>query len=167
MFHPTETALGRLSLKVVFVVLLGVALNYWGIASNAFVVQMNNGAMPVLLNDDGLLVTMITEDHEMTRHIARDGNFMLLADRFRIEFPSIKDRIPGGMLGNAIHWWANYLLYPIEYGVYFVSIGDLMRWLGSALFLVATPVLVLLIPFQAYASRRAQIPKKEIQIIQI
>ena len=88
------------------------------------------------------------------RAYVEDGKLLFLSDRIRIHFTSIEDSIPSGFAGKALRWWIKHLNFPAEGGLNIVSIGDLMRWAGTLLFLPLLPILVFLIPFRARANVR-------------
>ena len=131
-------------------VMFGFSLNFWGINANGIVTIANNQTMPVVSEKFDLIMPQSGTE----RAYLEDGRLLLLADRFRIDFPQIEDHIPSGPFGRALHWWITHLNYPAEGGLNIVSIGDVMRWVGTILFLPLLPLLVILIPFRARANMR-------------
>lgn len=142
-------------LTITLIVIIGLGAYYWGIAFNALIVTLNDGTMPVISERPGIIVN----DSGVLRQFAdNDSKLLFLADRFRIDFPAIETRIPKGVAGDAFRFWATYTDYPVEGGVNIVSIGDMLHWGGSALFLFGLPLLFCRIPFHA----RKRITKRHI-----
>jgi hypothetical protein len=131
-------------------VVIGIAMHFWGVALNAAVMLANGGSMPVI----GLTaMDLVMNDDGLKRRAVFDGNakYPLLADRLRIDLPDIA--VTGKAPGKIVSKWAELLDYPLEAGEYIASIGDILRWLGSALFLVMLPVLIVRIPFRLRQDR--------------
>lgn len=147
LLHSRETSsiFGKLKLVLTYVVLLGITLNFWGITLNAVVVMANNNIMPVISEHEDVIVGNVGTE----RQFITDGKLMFLSDRHRIVFPEIEDVIPTKGIGKPIRWWAKQLDYPIEGGISIVSVGDLMRWSGTILFLSLISLLILSIPNHA------------------
>lgn len=151
MLHPVKTFGERVSLAITIIGILGITLNFWGIVFNGIVVIANDDVMPVMTE-----ASNVSPDQPGTKRQAMtEGNLMLLSDRFLIDFPSIDEQIPNGYPGKATRWWAKYTLYPTDGGKYFVSIGDVMRWTGTILFLLLVPLVITLIPFQISSALRS------------
>ena len=134
----------RTDLMVTLVLILGLALNAWGIVFNGAVVITNNDTMPVVTERPIVLL----ENSGVPRTLISEGNLLLLADRIRINFPDIRTSVPGGYLGKSVRWWSKWLDYPLEGGLNMVSIGDLMRWSGTAVFLLLIPVILVRITWR-------------------
>ncbi len=131
-------------------VMFGFSLNFWGINANGIVTLANDQTMPVISDKlDVILPQAGTE-----RAYLPQGELLFLADRIRIHFVAIEDRIPNGIVGKAARWWITHLDFPAEGGLNIVSIGDIMRWVGTLLFLPLLPFLVILIPFRARSNMR-------------
>ncbi|OGZ19359.1 MAG: hypothetical protein A2494_02555 [Candidatus Lloydbacteria bacterium RIFOXYC12_FULL_46_25] len=130
---------GKLDLTITLFLILGLALNSWGIVFNAVTVMANDDTMPVITTKHVVLL----ENEGVPRILTNKGNLLLLADRIEIDFPDIERHIPRGHTGKAVRWWGKWLNYPFEGGKNFVSCGDLMRWSGSALFLIMIPLIIL------------------------
>lgn len=146
----------RVDLSVTALLLCGICLHYWGIVANMIVIAANNNAMPVIVEPG----EMIVPDQGVFMDTTRSGNLLLLSDWVRIDFPHIEDTIPEGKIGEAFTWWAIHLRYPLAGGVYMVSIGDMMRWLGSLILICITPVVVLLIARRTYLILSAAVRHK-------
>ena len=121
-------------------VILGLALNAWGIVSNGVVVMANGGTMPVVVGETSEhILHIIAENMGGYQHsVTSQGQLLFLADIFRINFHDVTPYVPNGIFGRAVMWWSKWLDFPIDGGLNFVSIGDLMRWIGSANFLLGT-----------------------------
>ncbi len=142
MHFPTKFG-ERLDWLLAGLMLLGLGLFFVGTSLNMLVSMANGGSMPVVDETDILVVT-----DGRPRHYAEDGsaNLLFLADRIVIDFPEIT--LPKGKTGEWIGVAVHLVDYPIEGGTQRVSIGDLMRWIGAALFLVMIPFLLVRIPFR-------------------
>ena len=150
VFQAVKSRGEKFLLGLTLFVLFGFSLNFWGINANGLVVLSNDNIMPVVTDHKA----MIIPGEGTPRLFVPDGNFLLLADRIPINFPSIEDRVPSGFVGKIFHWWSKHLDFPSEGGLNLVSIGDLMRWVGTILFLPLLPILVILIPIRARANMR-------------
>lgn len=131
----------HIDLVVTLLLILGLALNAWGIVLNATVTIVNNDTMPVITET----YIVLLENRGTPRLILSEGNLLLLADRIRIDFPDIQKSIPGEPLSSVVHWWSKWLCYPLEGGLYMVSIGDCMRWSGTIIFLLMIPLILVAI----------------------
>ena len=131
-------------------VMFGFSLNFWGIDANGIVTLANNNTMQVISDKFDLFIPQAGTE----RAYVEDGKLLFLSDRIRIHFTDIQDHIPSGFAGKAARWWIKHLDFPSEGGLNIVSIGDLMRWVGTLLFLPLLPLLVVLIPFRARANIR-------------
>lgn len=132
---------GFVDTALTLLVVIGLALNAWGIVMNGVVIEANNGVMPVIVEIPGIIIT----NTGTPREFVDDGKLLLLADRVRIDFPDWEDKIPHGAAGSTIRWWGKWLAYPFEGGVNIVSIGDLSRWTGTILFLLGNALLIPLV----------------------
>ncbi len=142
-----RTKWGFVDTALTLLVVIGLALNAWGVVMNGIVVEVNDGVMPVIVDIPGI----ITTNAGTPRQFVDDGKLLILADRVRIDFPNWEDEIPRGAIGSAIRWWGKWLDYPFEGGVNIVSIGDLCRWLGTVLFLLSNALLIPLILRRIYS----------------
>ncbi|GEM_PF-5096899 len=134
-----QTRWGYIDTAMVLLVLIGLALNAWGIVMNGVVVIVNNDVMPVITDKPIIILT----DYGTPRKFVPDGKLLMLADRIIFDFPVWNGYVPDGISGKIIHWWGKYLDYPLEGGLNIVSIGDICRWIGSILFLLVTPIIIL------------------------
>ena len=141
MLSRERTTMGLVDMTLTLLVIIGLALNAWGIVMNGAVVEANNGVMPVIVEIPGI----ITTNTGTPREFVDDGKLLLLADRVRIDFPDWEGKIPHGAAGSAIRWWGKWLDYPFEGGVNIVSVGDLSRWTGTILFLLGNALLIPLV----------------------
>lgn len=125
--------------------ILGIALFFVGTSLNMLVLFANGGSMPVVSKADFIVVT-----DGRPRHHADVGsaNLLFLADHIVIDFPEIP--LPKGKTGEWIGEAVHLVDYPIEGGLNIVSVGDLMRWGGVALFLLMIPLLLVRIPFRLW-----------------
>ena len=141
--RSTKSFWGRFDRLLVFCMILGIGMSYWGISLNGMVIAANNGSMPITSEPDVLVNT-----DGVARHYAKEGSaeLLILADRTRIYFEEIKTR--EGWLWGRFNEWARWVKYPIEGGLNMVSIGDILHWAGSALYLLIIPLLCLRIPFR-------------------
>lgn len=132
----------RLDYVIILLMLIGFSFNYLGTSLNHFAVIQNNGEMPVISNE------MIVDDVGPIKHklVEYDARVPWLVDRFEIKFSIVK--LPDSYASNAINWWGRWANYPIEGGLNVVSIGDIFKWFGSALFLLFLIPLIIRIPFQ-------------------
>lgn len=133
-----HTMWGLVDTILTLLVVVGLALNAWGIVMNAVVVEANDGVMPVIFDQPAL----ITTDYGTPRRFVHDGKLLFLADTIAINFPNLEKYIPEGRSGNPITWWGKWLDYPFEGGLNLVSIGDISRWVGSLLFLTGNMLLI-------------------------
>jgi hypothetical protein len=139
----------KLLITILYLILIGVSLNYWGTVANAVVLFENGGIMPIVTGGEKNYILL---NDGSRREFMEEGKLLFLADRFLIDFPVWENSIPDGMAGKAIQTWITYLDYPIEGGTNIVSAGDIMRWAGSALFLLLLPLLIFAIPLAVIAS---------------
>ncbi len=149
-FQPVKSRGEKFMLGFALFVMFGFSLNFWGINANGIVTLANNQTMPVVNDKFDLIMPQAGTE----RAYVEDGKLLFLADRIRIHFSAIEDQIPSGVAGKAARWWIKHLDYPAEGGLNIVSVGDLMRWVGTLLFLPLLPLLVILIPFRARANVR-------------
>ena len=109
-----------------------ISLNYFGHVFNVIAITHNGGQMPVI-NRQSLQGGMNNMDLVIKHNQNPNVNIPWLVDRFEINFPII-NVAEDTALGTAFHYWESKTNYPIEGGINIVSIGDLMRWVGTALF---------------------------------
>lgn len=138
----TESVVDRL---LAITMLLGLALYFWGTALNMTVVIANNGSMHVVEEVEG---SAILDYDEKARHIAdaSSAKLILLGDLFQVDLPDM--RVQSNLFQQVIDTWGELLNYPPKGGMNLVSIGDIMRWTSSALFLFMLPFLFVRIPFR-------------------
>lgn len=136
-------------------VVIGLALNAWGVVMNAVVVEANDGVMPVVLDEPEIII----QSEGTPRLFVPGGKLLVLADRIRIDFPNWEKHIPSGVVGAPIVWWGKWLGYPLEGGLYIVSIGDACRWLGSLMFLLGNAILIPLVLWRLKKNARVQLAR--------
>lgn len=141
--RPINKVLGSAIIFVIVVILSGVILEQWGIVANGAVIVANDGKMPVVPQRN-----MTLDDNPGFARKLSDGseNLLFLSDIFLVRFPEIETAIRRSPVAKPIAWWVEKLYFPWEGGLNSISIGDIMRWLGSAAFLLFLPLLVILIP---------------------
>lgn len=162
-----RTRWGKLDLLVTMLFVIGLALNAWGVVANGLVCEMNGGVMPVFMTDSPLAV--LAEEDRHNHRIVDEGQMIPASDRLgqeirlaalsdwiKIDFPDLTASVPKDHLGKMVRWWAKWLDYPLEGGVNMVSIGDLMRWSGTACFLL---LFVLLIPLIVRRIASGDVPR--------
>ncbi len=140
-----DTAENKLDWLSATLMLLGVSMYFWGTAMNMVVVVANNGSMPII---EVVASSVISDHDEKARHVttSEHSKFVLLGDRIQVDFPDVHVMWEP-FLGIADKW-AELTDYPPDGGTNMVSVGDLTRWIGSALFLFMIPILLVRIPFR-------------------
>lgn len=135
----------RLDLSLALAMMNAIALFFWGTAFNAAVVIANGGSMPV--THDDIIINIVSSDGR-ARHSARENEARLtyLTDRLTIRFPAVT--IPDNSAGDVLHTVAKLVDYPVEGGLNIVSVGDLLRWMGTGLGLIMLPLLLIRILFR-------------------
>ena len=123
-------------------VLIGLILYFWGIVFNQTALLLNDNKMPVVVQGD----RKISSDREIHKIADETVIGYFLIDWIPVRFTEIK-KPKNLILNNVYHVYARYLNYPVEGGLNMVSIGDLMIWIGSTLFLLFLTPLILIIPF--------------------
>lgn len=134
-----ESTWARADIFITLLLILGLTLNAWGIVFNATVVMANKDTMPVITEQPIFLL----KNNGVPRVLTNEGNLLLLADRIKINFPDMRKHVPSGPMGIAVRWWSKWLDYPLEGGLNMVSVGDLMRWSGSIIFLLMIPIIII------------------------
>lgn len=129
---------------LMMVFLLGVVLHFWGSTLNAVVLVANNGSMPVW--EIGPLEEIPNGEvrwHDATK---RESKLALLNDRIHIDLHDV--RIQWKPFRITVETWAKFFNCPLKQGRYMASVGDLMFWAGSVLFLLMLPPILVRIPFR-------------------
>lgn len=134
-----------------FIVIFGVALSILGVICNNIALVLNDGKMPVDIETIHFLESI--ERHKVKDNTVR-GEFFI--DRFTIRFPKIEKT--NNVIGNFIQEkvYGTYLNYPVEGGLNVVSIGDIMIWIGTSLFLLFLLPLIVIIPFTYFETKNEQ-----------
>ncbi len=123
-------------------VLFGLILYFWGIVFNQTALLLNDNKMPVVVQGD----RKISSDREIHKIADETVVGYFLIDWIPVRFTEIK-KPENLILNNVYHVYERYLNYPVEGGLNMVSVGDLMIWIGSTLFLLFLVPLILIIPF--------------------
>ncbi len=131
------------------IVIFGIAVMFWGFAFNQLALVLNDGKMPVVITERYHISS--DERHKVIDATTR-GIFFI--DWIPIHFNEIKE--PNNTALKLIYKnvYGKFLNYPIEGGMNYVSIGDLMIWFGASVFLLFLGPLILMIPFTWYETRR-------------
>jgi hypothetical protein len=133
---------------LIILILLGIFIYCLGTFSNYLVITTNNGKFPAVIYENELLEKTIIHQIKNDNH-----NLIFLSDIFRIHFPIINE--PDDFYLKSIFlWYKKNLDYPFEGGLNIVSIGDILRWIGSALFLFLLGPLIIRIPFRYIEDRK-------------
>jgi hypothetical protein len=130
----------KLNYIITFIFVFGLLLHFWGIVFNQAAVILNDGKMPVAIFyvDESL-------DDKVIKHKSTDEttNVKFLTDWIQIRFPEIKR--PDNQLKYVYDFYGVILNYPVEGGLNMVSIGDIMRWVGTTVFLLFLLPLIIMI----------------------
>ena len=127
---------------IVITALFGLSMHFWGSAMNALVIVANNGSMPVW----PMPLTEVSSGAGWFDATNQTVNLSLLGDWMWLGLPDVWVRWE--LLQEAIESWAGIVNYPLKRGIYAASIGDMLFWSGSLLFLLVIPPLLTRIPFR-------------------
>lgn len=132
-FHSFDSVL-------IFFILAGVLAYLLGTGMNALVLHSNNGVMP----SEAPEMSLLEPEKGFPRGYAtKETRYRFLGDTALIDFENIDNALPANALGRSVLWWGRVLDYPLEGGMNFISLGDMLRFGGSALFLLLLPVLLI------------------------
>ena len=121
--HFRKRFLERFDRLLVLFMIVAICMYFWGTTLNGVVALANGGSMPVDGEPD-----VFTGNSNIPHHFIKDGDakLLFLGDVIKIRFPEIK--IPERGLGSKLSEVAKLVDYPVEGGLNYVSIGDLLRW---------------------------------------
>lgn len=139
----------KLGYGLALIVILGLALNFWGAVLNQSALLLNDNKMPVA---ESVFIQIADNDKIVHKSASETTSGYILIDWIPIHFSEIKQP-ENSFLSFVHHVYAVYLNYPVEGGLNMVSIGDLMRWIGATLFLLFLVPLILTIPFTYFEGR--------------
>ena len=133
----------KLGYGLALIVILGLALNFWGVVLNQSALLLNDNKMPVA---ESVFIQIADNDKIVHKSVDENTRGYILIDWIPIRFSEI-NRPQNEILNFVYKVYEVYLNYPVEGGLNLVSIGDLMRWIGATLFLLFLIPLILTIPF--------------------
>lgn len=124
----------KIDVILVIGVFFGVLICWTGILANKLTLHLNDGKFPVVISETEYIVPTERNTHV---EATSKSKAVIFSDWIRLDFPEINND------NFVFKWWAKGLNYPIEGGLNIVSIGDVMMWFGSAMFLVFLGPLIL------------------------